>query len=460
MVVVASSPAGALPGSKRPPHAPTGRSTPIKSGKAAPAPTKPGSASKTRSPSPASKTHTKQPSSTSKADRAFEASRKFAGHRPGFVFTTDKQGTGYYRDKHSPPAAPPSSNQYEDVLDPDEVFDSLPSAMQVAFDARDLPALEAVLAAMAPQEKAYHMTRCVRSGLWNPTAPCDEDKEEPGATDLQTGGATPKANGSSPKAGESSATCGAAAAGDPPTDEPSEDASPPAAATPAAVPSTPQLFERGSTLSKVASARGRAPTVGSASVAATSVAASSVAAASVAAASAAAATTTALKVGGVVPPTPPQRSKRPSDTAKRVSTKESAQGLEAMGEQLEAMGATLRAEQQARMAAEARAEALAAELEAMRKRLSEVESRGRLASEAVGSGMQQMATEPEGGSVVADSKTAVIDADEVLMSLPEDMRAAFAKLDEEALNAALARLPPAEAEQHMGRCIAAGLWQA
>lgn len=65
-------------------------------------------------------------------------------------------------------AAPPA-------LDPDEVFDTLPLSLQAAFDARDLAALDTALSELGSEERAHHMDRCVRSGLWNPSA----SREEP-----------------------------------------------------------------------------------------------------------------------------------------------------------------------------------------------------------------------------------------------------------------------------------------
>ena len=53
-------------------------------------------------------------------------------------------------------------------LDPDEVLASLPVAMQAAFDALDVQALHAALAALPPAEASEYMRRCVASGLWDP----------------------------------------------------------------------------------------------------------------------------------------------------------------------------------------------------------------------------------------------------------------------------------------------------
>lgn len=53
-------------------------------------------------------------------------------------------------------------------LDPLEVVESLPQAMQDAFASRDIGRLQQVLMDMDPQDAERHMKRCVDSGLWNP----------------------------------------------------------------------------------------------------------------------------------------------------------------------------------------------------------------------------------------------------------------------------------------------------
>ena len=50
-------------------------------------------------------------------------------------------------------------------LDPLEVFESLPESMQEAFESREKEKLEAALRAMTSEEVAYHMKRCVDSGV-------------------------------------------------------------------------------------------------------------------------------------------------------------------------------------------------------------------------------------------------------------------------------------------------------
>ena len=52
-------------------------------------------------------------------------------------------------------------------LDPVEVFESLPVAMQEAFESREIDKLKEALMQMPPEEAELHMKRCVDSGLWN-----------------------------------------------------------------------------------------------------------------------------------------------------------------------------------------------------------------------------------------------------------------------------------------------------
>jgi len=51
-------------------------------------------------------------------------------------------------------------------LDPTEVLNSLPEAMQQAFISQEVDQLKECLAAMEPDEAEYHMKRCVDAGLW------------------------------------------------------------------------------------------------------------------------------------------------------------------------------------------------------------------------------------------------------------------------------------------------------
>eukprot|EP00658_Telonema_sp_P-2_P008120 TRINITY_DN13042_c0_g1_i1.p1 TRINITY_DN13042_c0_g1~~TRINITY_DN13042_c0_g1_i1.p1 ORF type:complete len:368 (+),score=178.97 TRINITY_DN13042_c0_g1_i1:76-1104(+) len=53
-------------------------------------------------------------------------------------------------------------------LDPVEVFPTLPQELQDAFQAQDIPALQAAIAKMDLEDAKYHMDRMTGSGLWVP----------------------------------------------------------------------------------------------------------------------------------------------------------------------------------------------------------------------------------------------------------------------------------------------------
>lgn len=53
-------------------------------------------------------------------------------------------------------------------LDPREVFDTLPKAMQEAFLAKDVARLHQIVELMPADEAKHHMVRCEESGLWVP----------------------------------------------------------------------------------------------------------------------------------------------------------------------------------------------------------------------------------------------------------------------------------------------------
>ncbi|XP_012280320.1 hsp90 co-chaperone Cdc37 isoform X2 [Orussus abietinus] len=61
-------------------------------------------------------------------------------------------------------------------LDPVEVFESLPEALQKCFEAQDIPLLQQTIAAMSEEDARYHMKRCIDSGLWLPDAKAKEDQ--------------------------------------------------------------------------------------------------------------------------------------------------------------------------------------------------------------------------------------------------------------------------------------------
>jgi len=55
-------------------------------------------------------------------------------------------------------------------LDPIEVMETLPNELKECFSTRSIPKLQEVLSRMPKEESAYHMKRCIDSGLWVPDA--------------------------------------------------------------------------------------------------------------------------------------------------------------------------------------------------------------------------------------------------------------------------------------------------
>ena len=55
-------------------------------------------------------------------------------------------------------------------LDPVEVMETLPQELQECFESKSVSKLQEVLSNMPKEEAAYHMKRCVDSGLWVPDA--------------------------------------------------------------------------------------------------------------------------------------------------------------------------------------------------------------------------------------------------------------------------------------------------
>ena len=55
-------------------------------------------------------------------------------------------------------------------LDPKEVFETLPDALQECFESQDKQRLRECIKAMNQEDARYHMKRCVASGLWKPDA--------------------------------------------------------------------------------------------------------------------------------------------------------------------------------------------------------------------------------------------------------------------------------------------------
>jgi len=63
-------------------------------------------------------------------------------------------------------------------LDPAEVFETLPKAMQEAFGSREIDRLKECLASMSTEDAQYYMKRCVDSGLWNPASGGEEEDDD------------------------------------------------------------------------------------------------------------------------------------------------------------------------------------------------------------------------------------------------------------------------------------------
>ncbi|KAJ8031898.1 Hsp90 co-chaperone Cdc37 [Holothuria leucospilota] len=62
-------------------------------------------------------------------------------------------------------------------LDPVEVMESLPPALQKCFETQDIPLLQETLKTMSLKEAKYHMDRCAKSGLWVPAPSAKEALE-------------------------------------------------------------------------------------------------------------------------------------------------------------------------------------------------------------------------------------------------------------------------------------------
>merc|ERR1712136_310569 len=65
-------------------------------------------------------------------------------------------------------------------LHPADVMESLPQALRECFEAQDIPMLQKVVSEMDKDEAAYHIKRCVDSGLWLPNGGAGGDDEDEG----------------------------------------------------------------------------------------------------------------------------------------------------------------------------------------------------------------------------------------------------------------------------------------
>ena len=64
-------------------------------------------------------------------------------------------------------------------IDPQDVFENLPTSWQECFEKRDIPMLEQVVREMEDEKLAkYHLDRCIKSGLWVPGGGEEEEETE------------------------------------------------------------------------------------------------------------------------------------------------------------------------------------------------------------------------------------------------------------------------------------------
>ena len=420
----------------------------------------------------------------------FVAAKKFDGPRTGMVFKNGPHGTGYYSDAkggHKGASASPSSSvpasasSSERELDAAEVFQLLPLAMQVAFEARDINALDAALSALPPAEAELCMQRCIKSGLWDPNgggggeAAVEQEPSPTGESDE-----LPRSEESSPSASDT------VDAADAPLDVTDDASAGGGEAAEAAAPTT-QLFERGPY--KAGGAASDAPKRGSA-------------------ATAKAAKAAASEAEKEAAPAPAKKGGKPP-TAHASSSKAPAARGSGVQQELEAAQQSVKMEQQGRMAAEAElgraqtqvqrlltkldeaerfksdeARAMSAARVTQKRLQDENDKLRRLLAEA-GTSEEAISAALGAPSAASDDAEAAssnppsafdapkedpetisdlgfppasLDPDVVLQSLPKTMQDAFDALDVAALHAALAALPPAEASEYMRRCVASGLW--
>ncbi|CAH2273111.1 hsp90 co-chaperone Cdc37 [Pelobates cultripes] len=69
-------------------------------------------------------------------------------------------------------------------LDPVEVYETLPAALQKCFDSKDIQMLQDTISQMNPTEARYYMKQCIDSGLWVPNSKV-ADGEEPGEPEAE-----------------------------------------------------------------------------------------------------------------------------------------------------------------------------------------------------------------------------------------------------------------------------------
>ncbi|GFS24283.1 hsp90 co-chaperone Cdc37-like [Elysia marginata] len=70
-------------------------------------------------------------------------------------------------------------------LDPVEVMESLPESLQKCFESQDIALLQQTVSEMPQEEAAYHIQRCIDSGLWVPGGAEDKSAEDKSAEGKQ-----------------------------------------------------------------------------------------------------------------------------------------------------------------------------------------------------------------------------------------------------------------------------------
>ena len=453
---------------------------------------------------------TKKRPPTAVTPGSFIASKKFDGPKPGMIFQNGPHGCGYYLDSMQ------RSSQQVDVqpsgtanaavgeqLDAADVFATLPISMQVAFEARDISALDAALAALPPAEAEHHMQRCVASGLWDPSGAGGGSSSSGGGQLEQEPSPTGESEGQSHSNSSSPSVRGAPDEEEAPLTV--ESIAPMAHPATAAASSDEgnaavdaQLFERGPYRADGSSAKSDAPGHKRPPVSAAN--------------GVSGGPDEKLKAKRAVGVTASGSSKGGMPlhgaTGVRGSKLGETQGL---NERVESLAVSLRVEQQARVNAEAELEraqtqvqrllekldaaerfksdearAMSAARDVHKRLLEENEALRRQLADAGFTPTESLTTtsstpnQPEDAVSGTDGAAssapfdadkvspdhiealgfppASLDPDEVLASLPVAMQAAFDALDVQALHAALAALPPAEASEYMRRCVASGLW--
>lgn len=445
--------------------------------------------------------------------RSFVVANEFYGTRPGMVFKAGSHGVGYYLDSNAP-LLPLLAR--ESIMDAAEVFALLPMTMQTAFEARDIAALDAALAALPPAEAEVHMHHCVASGLWDPEGGGSEVPSPTGnetLTSLSAGSpaaadpvkrviAYAKVAGNRVAAAELALELRA----------PQQANGSEAMRSPDAPPPTGMLFERASFVKpRSGNASPRICDSPIATSAAKPVADSPLPQRRAKPPVRVAATSAEPAADEPEPqPTPVLNTQLVVNKAKPgicVGTAQENQKLQAMGEQLEGLATSLRVEQQARVEAEAEIDRMQAQISCLHTKLDDADSfhsgamadvkeallrlheenaRLRLtllaaetaathgASPAVPNSPEPATPSPvrteNSHSPIDEPVTphwavtgigfspSSLDPDVVLVSLPQAIQTAFDSLDVNELHTALAALPPAEAAEHMRRCVASGLW--